>query len=312
VLKIGLIGAGRWGKVYIKTIEKNTRCFISSFLSNISEVKNLTDQSCKVFSSSRDFFDEEIHAVIIATPPNCHLEYIAMAAEKKIPLLVEKPLTANLEEAIIVREISKKTRSLIMVDHIHVFSHAFQVLKENIPSLGRIYEIETVAGNFGPYRSDVSVLWDWAPHDISMILDLLNATASDTEVLTYSKKKIDSTTFSELIDIRLNVKNIPIKISISNHIQKTRKFKVYCERGDIEYDDISIDKVTIYPSLNKSLSLDAAHHVCKVSDELPLDVVVNQFMNLVEIKSNFHESLEMGIEVVRIISSIEKSECKYL
>ena len=133
-----------------------------------------------------------------------------------------------------------------------------------------------------------------------------------TEVLTYRKKKIDSNTISELIDIRLNVKNIPIKISISNHIEKTRKFKVFCERGVIEYDDMRIEKVTIYPSLNKSLSLDAAHYVCKVRVELPLDVVVNQFMNLVEIKSNFHESLEMGIEVVRIISAIEKSECKYL
>jgi len=312
VLKIGLIGAGRWGKVYIKTIEKNTRCYINSLLSKTSEIENLTSDSCKIFSSSKDFFDEEIHAVIIATPPNSHLEYIAMAAEKKIPLLVEKPLTANLEEAIIVKELSKKTSSLIMVDHIHVFSHAFQVLKENILSLGRIYEIETVAGNFGPYRTDVSVLWDWAPHDISMILDLLNATASDAEVLTFSKKKIHSTIISELIDIRLNVKNIPIKISISNHIQKTRKFTVYCERGVIEYDDMKIEKVRIYPCLKKSLSQDAAYRMCKVRDELPLDVVINHFMNMVEIKSNSHESLDIGIEVVRIISAIEKTVCKCL
>lgn len=309
MLKIGLIGAGRWGKVYIKTVEKNTRCYINAVLSNNSEVENLTSESYKIFSSQRDFFDEEIDAVIIATPPKYHLEYISMAAEKKIPLLVEKPLTTSLEEAIIVGEISKNTSSLMVVDHIHVFSHAFQILKENILSLGRICEIETVAGNFGPYRTDVSVLWDWAPHDISMILDLLNATASDVEVLTYSKKKTDLTTISESINIRLNVKNVQIKISISNHIQKIRKFRVYCEEGMIEYDDMKIDKVSIYPLLNKSLSHDTEYRVCKVKEEPPLDVVINHFVNLVEEKTKFHESLNVGIEVVHIISKIEKFEC---
>jgi len=310
VLKIGLIGAGRWGQVYIKTVEKNTRCYISALLRNNSEVKNLTSESYKIYSSQRDFFDEEFDAVIIATPPKYHLEYISMAAEKKIPLLVEKPLTASLEEAIIVGEISKNTNSLMMVDHIHVFSHAFRTLKENVLSLGRICEIEAVAGNFGPYRADVSVLWDWAPHDISMILDLLNATASDVEVLAYSKQKTDSIKNSDSINIRLNVKNIPIKISISNHIKKTRKFRVYCERGVIIYDDMKIEKVKIYPLLNKSLRHDAEYRVCKVMEEPPLDVVVNHFMNLVEEKSNFHESLDAGIETVHIISKIEKFKCQ--
>lgn len=312
MLKIGLIGAGRWGQVYVKTVEKNTRCYISAILRNNSEFKNLTSESYKIFSSQRDFFDEEFDAVIIAAPPKYHLEYISMAAEKKIPLLVEKPLTSSLEEANIVGEISKKTNSLMMVDHIHVFSHAFQTLKESILSLGRICEIEAVAGNFGPYRADVSVLWDWAPHDISMILDLLSATASDVEVLAYSKQKTDSITNSDSINIRLNVKNIPIKISISNHIKKTRKFSVYCEEGVIVYDDMKIEKVTIYPFLNKSLRHDAEYRVCKVKEEPPLDVVVNNFMNLVEEKSNFHESLNAGIEVVHIISKIEKFKCQQL
>ena len=68
---------------------------------------------------------------------------------------------------------------------------------------------------------------------------------------------------------------------------------------------MKIEKVTIYPCLKKSLCHDDPYRVCKVRDELPLDVVVNHFINLVEIKSNFHESLDMGIEVVRIISKIE-------
>ena len=75
---------------------------------------------------------------------------------------------------------------------------------------------------------------------------------------------------------------------------------------------MKIEKVRIYPCLKKSLSQDAAYRMCKVRDELPLDVVINHFMNMVEIKSNSHESLDIGIEVVRIISAIEKTVCKCL
>ena len=308
MIKIGLIGAGRWGRNYIKTIEKSTSCSLNVVFSRNSEIKKLISEPCRILSSSKDFFEEDIHAVIIATPPKSHLEYIAMAVEKKIPLLVEKPLTVSLEEAIIVGEISKKTGSLMMVDHIHVFSHAFQVLKANTVKLGRIYEIETFAGNFGPYRNDVSVLWDWAPHDVSMTLDLLNATASDTEILSYDNYKVYSGTISESLYIKLNVKKISVKISISNHIQKTRIFRVYCERGIIEYDDMKSEKVRIFACQYKKAILDGEHQICKVSSEPPLDVVINNFVDSVKNKSSSHKSLDMGVEVVRIISEIEKFE----
>jgi hypothetical protein len=196
----------------------------------------------------------------------------------------------------------------MMVDHIHVFSHAFQVLKANTVKLGRIYEIETFAGNFGPYRNDVSVLWDWAPHDVSMTLDLLNATASDTEILSYDNYKVYSGTISESLYIKLNVKKISVKISISNHIQKTRIFRVYCERGIIEYDDMKSEKVRIFACQYKKAILDGEHQICKVSSEPPLDVVINNFVDSVKNKSSSHKSLDMGVEVVRIISEIEKFE----
>lgn len=308
MLKIGLIGAGRWGKIYLKTIEKNTRCRINALLSKNSEVNNLISKSCEIYSSSEDFFRKEMQAVIIATPPKTHLEFVTMAVEKKIPVLVEKPLTTSVEESINAREIAKRNSCLVVVDHIHVFSNAFQALKANILKLGKIYEIESFAGNFGPYRNDVSVLWDWAPHDISMILDLLNATASDANILSYDNKKKFDKIISETLYIKLNIKNILINISISNNIQKTRIFRVYCERGVIEYDDIKYAKVKIYPSQSKKILLDGEYQTCKFISAPPLDMVINCFIDLVIKKSNFHNSLDMGVEVVQIISKIEKLE----
>ena len=308
MLKIGLIGAGRWGNVYIKTIDKNTRCCINALLSKNPEVNNLISKSCEIYSSSEDFFRKEMQAVIIATPPKTHLEFVKIAVEKKIPVLVEKPLTTSVEESVNASEFAKRNNCLVVIDHIHVFSNAFQALKVNILKLGKIYEIESFAGNFGPYRNDVSVLWDWAPHDISMILDLLNATASDANILSYDNKKNYDKTTSETLSIKLNIKNILINISISNDIQKTRIFRVYCERGVIEYDDMKKEKVKIYPSQHKKKILDGEYQICKFISVPPLDVVINLFVDLVIKKSNFHKSLDMGVDVVRIISEIEKLE----
>jgi predicted dehydrogenase len=304
VINVGLIGAGRWGVNFIKSIKNNKSYSLCAVASKNPTTKNLVDSSCRIFESYIDLLNfHNLQAVIIATPPKNHFAYIKLALINRIPVLVEKPLTCCLKEASEVIELSKKYETLVMVDHIHTYSHAYQLLKKNLCNLGKIYAIESYAGNFGPYRSDVNVLWDWSSHDISMLLDLLNAKYSDVNIISYFKK---DNSIGESLDIKLNIKGVAVNLLISNFIEKTRVFRVYCEGGIIEYDDLHEDKVKMYSSQEQKKILCGSYIKYPVNPEPALSVVLDKFAYMVNKNHKSHLSLSMGLEIVKVISSIEK------
>jgi len=304
VINVGLIGAGRWGINYIKSIQSSKSYSLCAVASKNPATKNLVESSCRIYESYNDLLNlDNLQALIIATPPKNHFNYIKLALINNIPVLVEKPLTCNIKEAAEVIDLSKKYETLVMVDHIHTYSHAYQALKKNLFNLGKVNYIESYAGNYGPYRSDVNVLWDWSSHDISMLLDLLNANFSDVNIISYFKKDVS---IGETLDIKLNIKGVVIKLQISNFIEKTRIFRVYCEEGIVEYDDLHEDKVKIYSSQEQKKILGGTYIKCPVSSEPALTVVLEKFAYMINKNHRSHSSLTMGLEIVKVISAIEK------
>lgn len=148
-----LVGQGVWGKNYIKTL--STFDDVKLLVANRENWKILVD-------------DNGPDAVIIATPPDSHIEIAAYALEQDIPVIVEKPLALSYDECLVLNEF----KSLILINHIHLFSTAFNNVKTSIGSK-QITNITSNGFNDTPNRSYSSLL-DYGPHDVSMILDILN------------------------------------------------------------------------------------------------------------------------------------------
>ena len=150
-MKLLLIGAGKWGTNYISTL--------SSFENIELTVANKENW--------QHLIDQKPDGVIIATPPQSHIQIAEHAASYQIPIMLEKPVALSSSEL----QILNNYNPTVLVNYIHLFSDAYQWMIKSI-DVDTITKISTHGYNRGPFRN-YSSLWDYAPHDLSMILYLL-------------------------------------------------------------------------------------------------------------------------------------------
>ena len=117
----------------------------------------------------------DIEAVAIATPAATHTALARAALQAGKHVLIEKPMTLNVRDAEELVALAAKLKRTLMVDHTYVYSPAIKKIKSFIDSgeLGDIYYVDSVRINLGLFQNDINVLWDLAPHDLSIVDHLL-------------------------------------------------------------------------------------------------------------------------------------------
>jgi len=294
VIRLGLIGAGRWGRNYIRTIAALDGVRLTRLASRNPANRELVGPECTISADWRHVVESgDLEGIIIATPPSLHAEMTIAAVAAGIPVLVEKPLTLGLAEAVTLREQVRTRKGRVMVDHTHLFHPAFEELKRQVAALGMIREIEAEAGNQGPYREDVPVLWDWGPHDVAMCLDLLGEPPREARGMREERAN-RGTAVTETIRLELEFSSgARARIRISNMMEKTRRFSVRCEAGVLVYDDIARNKLMLHR--------DGRDGPINVSAEPPLSRVVEAFVAGISAGNDTTVSLDLAVNVVAVL-----------
>lgn len=299
-IRLGLLGAGRWGQRYIATIQNVDSVSLSAVFSRNPATQGLVPPGCVIESD----WEKLAHAgnldgIIVATPPATHCDIVCAALKAGVPVLVEKPLALSSEEAAKIAETSRATRRAVMVDHTHLFGPAFRALKAQVAAMGPIRSIEAEAGNNGPVRPDTTMLLDWAPHDIAMCLDLLGNQAAMKYVLRHASPG-DPAGHADDIEFGLEFpSNATARIRVSNiRKDKCRWFRVNCERGWAIYDDLAALK------LRTGEAGDDVGRSVFLAPDMPLSVVVAEFAQLCRSGASSHPSLMQGVACVRLIEEI--------
>jgi predicted dehydrogenase len=181
-LRVGVIGCGYWGAKHVRvlsctpnvdqvTVIDHDRCALESISAAFPAVQTSTDLEMSL---------PHIDALVVATPPRTHAEVALKALRNGKHVLVEKPLATSLAEAHLLVEEARATGRTLMVGHTFEFNPAVRELKQRITTdeLGRVYYIHSSRRNLGLYRPDVNVVWDLAPHDISIMNCLLGSVPS--------------------------------------------------------------------------------------------------------------------------------------
>jgi len=200
-----------------------------------------------VFSGDWKNIIDECDAVVIATPPQAMEEICLYAIEKGTPIICEKPLTLSSSSVKNIENALNNRHVPFLVNHIHLFSGAFEAIQTYV-GLSVTYPIHISghAGNFGPFRN-YSALWDWAPHDISMILALGPGLYEPIKVGSVIKFGSGNKT-RHRFDLIFEDTSCIASVEVWNDSgPKTRKMDVRTKDGDLfcTYDDVNLPKAVV-------------------------------------------------------------------
>jgi predicted dehydrogenase len=178
MVNIGVVGCGYWGPKHIRVFHELSSAKLTA-VCDLDEDKILQVQArypgVKTGSCFEDFLNS-VDGVVIATPVNTHYKLAKEALLHNKHVLIEKPMTVTSREGLELIELAEKRDMALMVGHLYEYHPAFEYLKTLVSDghLGDIYGIDSERLNLGLYRTDVNVLWDLAPHDLSIILKLMD------------------------------------------------------------------------------------------------------------------------------------------
>ena len=178
MIRVGVIGCGYWGPNLVRNFARNPQSAVQAVCDMRYEramrvgaeyrIPSVTDRADVVLNAS------DVDLIVIATPSRSHYPLVKKAILAGKHVLVMKPLATRLDEAEELCSLAETQGVLLAVDHTFVFTGAVRKMKELIESneIGDIYYFDSVRINLGLIQADVNVVWDLAPHDVS-IMDFL-------------------------------------------------------------------------------------------------------------------------------------------
>ena len=310
-MKLGLIGGGYWGKNLIRDFYS---CGVLDTICDLN--KNLLDEYKKKYCDIKITINfesllsnKEITAICIALPADLHYKFSKMALLANKDVLVEKPITLNVDEAEELVKLAKDNNKILMVGHLLHYHPCIDKIKEMIKEnkIGKIKNIVANRLNLGKFRVQENVLWSFAPHDISVILSLCNNELPSSVICNgycHINKGIHDITNSIL---KYDDKYVNINVNWLNPY-KEQKLSIIGEKGMILFDDTSIDnKLTYFPEyINFSSDLNSVPspirkngiNIIINSTESPL---LNECNHFIDCCKNRTKSITDGLEGLRVL-----------
>jgi predicted dehydrogenase len=189
MIRVGVIGYGYWGPNIVRNLNGLDYAQVAAICDRIPEAQKRARHACpgvEVTSDTNEILrSPHIDAVAIITPVWTHFELAKAALENGKHVFVEKPFTSNSDQAEVLIELAQKRDLKIMVDHTFLFTGAVKKIRQLIDQgeLGDLYYYDSMRVNLGLFQHDINVIWDLAPHDLS-IMDYLIQNEPEAVVAT--------------------------------------------------------------------------------------------------------------------------------
>jgi predicted dehydrogenase len=189
MIRVGVIGYGYWGPNIVRNLQSLNSAQVVAICDRIPEAQKRAKHSYPSVEVTSDatgiLRSREIDAVAIITPVWTHFELAKAALENGKHVFVEKPFTPNSDQAERLIELAQKRDLKIMVDHTFLFTGAVRKIRQLIDQgeLGDLYYYDSIRVNLGLFQHDINVIWDLAPHDLS-IMDYLIQNEPEAVVAT--------------------------------------------------------------------------------------------------------------------------------
>ena len=254
MVKFGVIGYGYWGPNVVRNLDRLDEAAVVAVCDISATARRkvaklypdvlVTDDAAVLMSSA------EIDAIAVVTPVWTHYELAKAALEHGKHIFVEKPFTSNAAQAEELIDLAARHNLKIMVDHTFLFTGAVQKIKQLLQddALGKLYYYDSTRVNLGLFQHDVNVVWDLAPHDLSIIDHLIDKTpeaivaTGQTHLNGHEDVAFITLYFPDSVIAHINVNWLsPVKVRTTliggekkmlvwNDLEADEKIKVY-DRG---------------------------------------------------------------------------------
>lgn len=325
MLTVGVIGCGYWGPNLIRNfvnLDSSHVKICSDLLEpRLQHMKRLYP-SIETTTSFRDIInDPEIDAVVIATPVSYHFDIAKEAIEAGKHVFVEKPLAHSVEKGVELVRLAKEKDRVLMVGHTFVYTAAVNKIRDLIWSgeLGDVYYISTSRVNLGIFQEDINVVWDLAPHDISIMNYILKSHPISVSAVgnSYIRQGIEDVAFLTLRYPDSVLANIQVSWLNPNKIRKTtvvgsKKMLVYDDVSSLEKIRIYDKGVTVTPHYDTFGEFQLSYRygdisIPKLDDAEPLKIECQHFVDCVEKATKSRSGGEQGLEVLLALDAADKS-----
>jgi predicted dehydrogenase len=251
MLTLAQFGCGYWGPNLLRNFSALPDCRVKYVVDQSAERRAFVEKNfprtVAVESCDRVLKDPEVSAVVIATPAATHFALAKQALDAGKHVFVEKPLATKASEVDELSKYAALSNLVVMAGHTFIYNPAVRYVKQLIDAgdLGDIRYIYSQRLNLGRIRADIDALWNFAPHDISIIQYWLGnpePLSVSRQGMAYMQDGIDDVVFLNL--------EYPGKIIANIHVswldpQKVRKMIIVGSRKMVVYDDIAENKIAI-------------------------------------------------------------------
>jgi predicted dehydrogenase len=323
MISIAVVGAGAWGKNHIRVFSEIPNVRLKYICDQdplkLSSLEKAYPQSKMVKDLSPILLDSEVRGVVVASSALSHysLSKEILLADKDV--LVEKPMALSSKDAEEMLEIAEKRGRILMVGHLLIYHSVVDRLKEMVTSgeLGKIYYIYTQRVNLGVIRQDENALLSFAPHDLSVILYLLEeepiVVSSHGE--SYIRKGIEDVVFLSLRFSEGKMANIHLSW-LDPH--KLRRVTIVGSKKMAVFDDVEAsEKLKVYDKGVRNLSYDTYGEylslrfgditIPSIKMVEPLRAEAEHFIQCIESRKEPKTGGRDGLKVVRILAAAQQS-----
>ncbi len=323
MLKLGVIGYGYWGPNIVRNFSSQPDCRVVAICDkNPNSVARALSRDPSVSATSDPeevLYSPEIDAVAIVTPVSTHYDLAKQALENGKHVFVEKPFTATSAQGEELIALADRKNLVIMVDHTFLFTGAVRKIKELVDggALGPLYYYDSTRVNLGLFQHDVNVIWDLAPHDLS-IMDHLIGLEPELVVATggahlNGQEDVAYMTlyFPENVIAHINVNWLsPVKVRTTlvggqrkmlvwNDLEPAEKIKIYDKGVDVGTEQGVHELLVSYRSGDMWAP--------RVEETEALQLEARYFLDCVaEGKRPFNDG-RAGLRVVRMLEAAEES-----
>ena len=328
MLQIGVIGYGYWGPNLVRNFMESSKTKVSMVadmsLNRLATINPLYPSIITTTDYKEILSSPDVDAVAIATPVSTHFEIALQALKAGKHVLVEKPITNSSANALQLIEEAERRNLVLMVDHTFPYTGAVRKIKDLIDKdeLGQIYYYQSTRVNLGLFQHDVSVIWDLAVHDLSIIEYILTAkpiavSATGLNHVAGQPENIAYLTlfFKEDIIAHIHVNWLaPVKVR-QTLIGGSKKMIVYDDLEPTEKIKIYDKGITLNNDPNNIHEMKVGYRTgdmwCpKIEGTEALRNLVSHFVNCVETGEKPITSAESGLRVVKAMEAATESIAK--